>query len=321
MPRKPETPTNTRFVTYCIVSLICVAIFQIRANASVDVLPTVLWFIPAPFALWQIFSAMDHYAYDRRCCVQGSTTPCPQVLCIVQLALLLPLLGQVATWIQTFLAVTVDDANLGADVQACAIHFALPFLVVFECEFYRMYWIDQGRELPLPYSAIFRAIREANQDGNFEESRDCIGYAFTVPESEISQREMSGWFPPRWHGIDAADLILFHVMGMQLFGLISRPLLGIPEPDSVLLTVFQIFYTARYPSSILLCVLLQRPIRLLARMIFSYFMGLSHKFWRLWRGVDNSQQEDQQAGASARYLERCAAHRALLPTSSATVRS
>ena len=288
--RRPDSPSKACVATYCIISLISVAIFQFRPPATDDNSRTALWLILGPWCIWLTYSALDHYLHDNGRCFQDSVTKDPHGLYSFQVSLLLPLLGTVATWIQTNLAVTADDANLGADLQACAIHFALSYFVISECEFYRMYWLYRGRKIPLPYRAILKMILEANRDPDFPGCRDCTSLPDIAPISNILQNEAPRWCSNVVLRV-ALDLLMYHVRGMCTIVYLVRWLLGVPEPDCVTFWNFQVLYISRHPCYVLLDMLLQRPLRLIYSMQWMALVGLGERLWQGWHDKRNSHVE------------------------------
>jgi hypothetical protein len=267
-----EAPTKVRFASYCLLSLVSVAVSHFthdNTNCAIQL----LWLAGACFAAVGFAAHIDSALHP------SYTAP----ICAV-----LVLLCQLATWTQTYLTVPPTDTRSGSSVsiQACVIHFAMSFYVLSECEYYRLYWITHRNNQPLTFRSLFEAYFSADSDHAFEQSRDCLSYYFGEPDSELP----SHWFPRNILTRFIIDLFfLFSWMCL------SYPVKRLANPDledeglqlvfslrSALFTPTNKFSLVPNSLSLMLGVKLQRPIRLLNRMLFWLIVDFA-KYVRKWR--------------------------------------
>ena len=281
MSRRPfEAPTKVRFATYCLLSLASVAVsYLTRDNTNCA---AQLFWLAGPYIVAIGFAAyMDANLHPRY------TAP----ICAV-----LTLLPQLATWTQIYLTIPPTDTRNGSStaIQACVIHFAMSFYVLSECEHYRLYWITHRKNQPLTFRSFFEAYLAADSDRTFEQSRDCISYNFGAPDLELLLRD--GWSSRETLTWLIVDFFIFWSLFWFNSICLSYPVKRLANPglndetlpllnsvmEGVLFTPKDTFSLVPRTCVVMLGVYLQRPIRLLNRMLFWSIVDCVKYVWK-WR--------------------------------------
>ena len=166
-------------------------------------------------------------------------------------------MGQVALEIQRRLADKATLVRPGRDIQNFAIHFALSFWFLSECEYQCLNWTTTDRRFELHSFNRFHSTR----DNDCNESRDCVYYF------DIGLIFQQGW-----------KLLVHSTFGLMLFWLVAMPVLNYPikclvnpardDPFDLGQLMFGTFFTAESHWCLVDCLILPRPVRLLNRMLF-----------------------------------------------------
>jgi hypothetical protein len=279
-----EIPTKTRFATYCFLSLTSVATFQIRPSGDANVAVQLLW-ITLPFLATLVFHTINDHASDSR---RKVVEPSPPSSYTIPLSVSLVLLGQIAIWTRTYLGIppTFATAN-GADVQACTLHFAMSFWVLSECEFMCAYWNSRLRDEPFDLVALEASVHPANLDWTFTTCRDCISYR-TPCQVYIPPR--NGWWSlEALFGLplDLVYLICFTWVGMVCLLYPIKCFVN-PDPNGDTFPIknefLGVFFTPRSSFFMWIDVALQRPIRLINRMLFELMVDGVKRARVWWNG-------------------------------------
>jgi hypothetical protein len=196
----------------------------------------------------------------------------------------LVLLGQLAIWTRAYVTTLTTGIESGTDIQIYVLHFAMSFYVLSECEFYRLYWTTHRHDQPLNFRSLLEAFCAADQDPAFEQSRDCLSYHFGVPDLEYPPRD--GWL--------SRDTLMRHMVEMFVFSMpfhlgmacLSYPIKRFANPDSNIDTfplgfaMWLVFFNPTNSIAFVLGVKLQRPIRLLNRILFWSIVDCIGKVWK-----------------------------------------
>lgn len=274
MPRHrfgpPTTTLQAQFATYCLLSLIVVAIFQCKPSGDANALVTLIWG-NTPFIVSAVFHTMNNIRYMK------AWLPLQY---IVILSMTLLGLGQVATWIPTYLAV-----ECGTDAQARAIHFALSYVVLSEWEFYRLCWETHHGNRPFNLKSLLAASNDALDDPDFRERRDFLGYC--IPEPPVPRPEDGWMFTRRFINFMLPSIQMwgFHLTSGCLNHLVKRLANRDPHGDDFPLFFkgfYQVFFTPRYRIFHVLDLLFQRPIRVLNGMMFWFVKRWVERAWNVW---------------------------------------
>jgi hypothetical protein len=283
MPARPsEVLTKARFATYCLLSLTSVAVFRSKPSEDTKVVVQLLW-AAIPFLATVIFHGINDFVNGRHI---ECTEACIPHYYAAPISIVLVVLGQFATWTQSHLVAATTTMDRGIDAQACAIHFALSFFLLSECEFYRLYWSAYRQESPLNLSSLFDIIHEANNDRNFEESRDCINYQRPYAQIRgdcMSRETFKQYLEYSLHGAFS------HLVAMACLNYpIKRLVNPDPKGDSFPLSAqfLEVFFTPKHQILLWLDIQLQRPIRLLNRMLLWSIVEMAEKAWRVWDNTD-----------------------------------
>jgi hypothetical protein len=282
MPRRPfEAPTKVRFATYCLLSLGSVAIFQFTPSDDTNCAMQLLW-LASPCVAIIVVYMINNLVNKRSTAYMDS---CLHPIYTAPISAVLVLLGQLAIWTRAYLTTPPTDIESGTDIQACVIHFAMSFYVLSECEFYRLYWTTHRYDQPLNFRSLFEAFCAADQDPAFEQSRDCFSYHFAVPHLEFPPRD--GWFSHDTFMRLIVDMFVFtipfHVVGMAC---LSYPIKRLANPDlnddklPLAFAMWRAFFSPTNSFSFVLGVKLQRPIRLLNRILFWSIVDCIGRVWK-----------------------------------------
>ncbi|KAF2131851.1 hypothetical protein P153DRAFT_382744 [Dothidotthia symphoricarpi CBS 119687] len=220
--RLSKIPTKARFATQCLQSLISVAVFQIQPSKDTNIAMRLLWIAILPITT-AILHIMDDIVNGRfgKC-----TEACLPQSYAVPVSMMLVALGHLAMWAQSYFTVATTTIDRGIDAQRCALHFAMAFFILSECEFYRLYWMAHRRESHFNLSSLFDTISQANHDPDFEESRDCIFYHFTIPHPP-----RDGWMSRqgfKWWVKELLCTAIFYFVGMAC---LNYPVKRLANPD------------------------------------------------------------------------------------------
>jgi hypothetical protein len=266
MPRRPfEAPTKVRFATYCLLSLLSVAIFQFTTSDDINCAMQQLLCLATP-CIVMIGAYMINNHINKHSTT--SMDSCLHPLYTAPLSAVLVFLGQLAIWIRVHLTIPPTDIESGPHIQERAIHFAISFYVLSECEYHRIYWITHRHGIAL------------------EQSRDCVSYYSARPIVE---------YPPRGSWLSHVPFFIRHLVDAFLFtvpflvGLICLryPIKRLTNPDledseiplkAALLVLFN--PTNRFSCFLLLQ--LQRPVRLLNKILFWWIVDCIRGLWK-WR--------------------------------------
>ncbi|KAF2446074.1 hypothetical protein P171DRAFT_483453 [Karstenula rhodostoma CBS 690.94] len=191
-------------------------------------------------------------------------------------------LGQFAAWIPTYLAV-----ERGTCAQARAIHFALSYVVLSECEFFRVCWEWHHGNRRFNLESLLAAEREASNDADFCERRDFGSFDHCIPKPPAPRPEDDWMSIRRIVDFVAPGLLAY---GFQLAcGCFNYPVKRLvnPNPQGDGFPLFfkgfyQVFFTPRYWILGLLDLILQRPIRVLHGMLFWLARGWVERAWNTW---------------------------------------
>ncbi len=202
------------------------------------------------------------------------------------LSVVLVLLGQLAIWTRVHLTIPPTGIESRTNIQECVIHFTMSFFILSECEFCRLYWTTHRRNESLTFRSLFDAYCAADKDLDFEQSRDCMTYHFLVPYLELPPR--NGWFSRdalTRHGVDMFVYFApFHLVGMAFLCYPLKRLVN-PDPDGDRFPLgFAMWWMLFNPTNSFAFVLgmkLQRPIRLLNRILFWSIVDGVGKVWRV----------------------------------------
>jgi hypothetical protein len=280
MSRRPfEAPTKVRFATYCLLSLASVAVSHfalVNSKCAIQL----LWLTGPCIVAIRFAAYMDSNLHP------SYTAP----ICAV-----LVFLRQLAIWTQTYLTIPPTDirSESSTTIQACVIHFAMSFYVLSECEYYRLYWIMHLNNQPLTFHSLFKAYFAADIDRAFEQSRDCLSYHFGLIDSELPLRD--GWVFRNPLTSFVIEMLIFYYPFMFSWMCLSYLVKRLANPDledeglqlvfslrSALFTPTNKFSLVPNSLSLMLGVKLQRPIRLLNRMLFWLIVDFA-KYVRKWR--------------------------------------
>lgn len=283
-----KTPAYTRFATYCFLCLLSVAIFQIRPAGNADIAVHLLW-MTIPFIFTLIFYTVNDHSSDVS---PRYVDPSPPSSYTIPLSTSLILLGQIAIWTRTYLGIPPTFATPnGADVQACILHFAMSFWILSECEYIRLYyWHARLRDRPLNLITLRDSIASANFDWTFTVSRDCCSYR--VP-CQVNMPPRNGWWS--LEALFGVPLDFFYIIAFTWVGMVCLvyPVkrFANPDPDGdafpIRYALVEVFFTPRSYFFNWLDIILQRPVRLVNRMLFELVAeGLKRALdWWRRRGV------------------------------------
>jgi hypothetical protein len=264
MPRRPfEAPTKVRFATYCLLSLLSVAIFQLTTSDDINCAMQQLLCLATP-CIVMIGAYMTNKHINKH-----STThmdSCLHPLYTAPLSAVLVFLGQLAIWTRVHLTIPPTDIGSGPHIQECAIHFAMSFYVLSECEYHRLYWTTHRHGIA------------------FEQSRDCVSYHFAQPILEHLPSD--SWLSRDTllrHMVDVFVFYLpFYMVGIKCVGYPIKRLVN-PDLDDdefrLKVGLLTLFTPTNFFSNILL-LQLQRPIRLLNRILFWSIVDCIQGVWK-----------------------------------------
>jgi hypothetical protein len=264
MPRRPfEAPTKVRFATYCLLSLLSVAIFQFTTSDDINCAMQQLLCLATP-CIVMIGAYMINKHINKH-----STThmdSCLHPLYTAPLSAVLIFLGQFAIWTRVHLTIPPTDIGSGPHIQECAIHFAMSFYVLSECEYHRLYWTTHRHGIAL------------------EQSRDCVSYYSTRLILEYQPRNGRLSRIPFFirHAVDAFLFIVPFLVGLICLG---YPIKRLANPDledsenPLRAALVALFTPTNFFSSTLL-IQLQRPIRLLNRILFWAIVDCIRGVWK-----------------------------------------
>jgi len=221
----------------------------------------------------RFYSVNDHSIDANGHLLPRQVDPSPPTSYTILLTMTLVHLGQIAIWTQTYLGVPpAFPKDLSAVVQECTLHFAMAFWMISECEFLRAYWHSRLQEWPVNLITLLQSIPRANFDLSFLVSRECCRYRrpcqyYRPPRDGLTHLELLCRAP-----LDLFDIMAFTWVGMVCLLYPVKRFANpgpngdtFPIPDGFLGGVF---FTPRSNWFILLDVALQRPVRLLNRMLF-----------------------------------------------------
>jgi hypothetical protein len=282
MSRGPfEAPTKVRFATYCLLSLLSVAIFQFTTSDDINCAMQQLLCLASP-CIVMIGAYMINNHINKH-----STTymdSCLHPLYTAPISAVLVFLGQLAIWTRVHLTIPPTDIESSTHIQECVIHFAMSFYVLSECEYYRLYWTTHRHGQPLNFGSLFEVYCTADGDRDFEQSRDCISYQSARPILEYPPR--NGWlFHVTFSIRHVVDILLFSVPFLVGLICLGYPIKRLANPDlddgdiplkAALLALFT-------PTNFFSCILLsklQRPIRLLNRILFWSIVDCIRGVWK-----------------------------------------
>jgi hypothetical protein len=167
----------------------------------------------------------------------------------------------------------------------------MSFYVLSECEYYRLYWITHRNSQSLTFRSLFEAYFAADNDRAFEQSRDCLSYHFGVSDLELPPRD--DWFPRNALMRFIIYLFIFYYLFMFSWICLSYPVKRLANPDldgknlPLVISFLRALFTptnkfSLVPNSIslMLGVKLQRPIRLLNRMLFWSIVDFVEYVWK-----------------------------------------
>ena len=294
-----EIPTKTRFAVYCLLSLQSVSLFQMRPlrDADIDVqllcivLPAqLIWMaLPLVFVL-MFYSINDHSSNDANDQGPKYVDPSPPTSYTILLSMTLIHLGQIAIWTRTYLGSPPTFAkDISAIIQECTLHFAMSFWVISECEYIRAYWHSHLQEWPVTLITLLFSIPSANFDHDFLVYRDCFSYWWPCQY----------YMPPRdgWWSLEAllgVPLDIFYMISFTWAGMVCLlyPVkrFANPDPNGDTFTVknefMGVFFTPRSYWFIYLDFALQRPVRLVNRMLFELVAEGIKRALDQWRQRD-----------------------------------
>lgn len=267
----PPTPTQqAQFAKYCLLSFVAVSVFQCKPSGDANALVTLIWG-NTPF----ITSTAIH-ALNRIGCIK--TRLSQQYTALVSLTLLG--LGQFATWIPIYLA-----KECGTGRQVCAIHFALSYIILSECEFYRLCWETHNGNRPFNLNSVLAASQDASKDPDFDERYDYTSYGFLkIPVL----RPEDGWLCRRSFMHFIMPLIqagIFHLVSGCLNYLVKRLANPNLHSDNFPLGIeeyYHVFFTPRRWIYSLLDLLFQQPTRVLNGMLFWSIKRWVDRAWNTW---------------------------------------
>ncbi|KAF2867016.1 hypothetical protein BDV95DRAFT_598528 [Massariosphaeria phaeospora] len=301
-----QSPTWLRYMAYCLLSIISATLYQGPWVASPD-LDKLSWAsvlrVSLTVALIQITRPVMHNLCSQELQQKPSDTY-PFTL------------GMALAAFPELLTILVQRRDAGptfprpANAQAWAIHFGICFLVVSECEFYRIYQVkqDPGSEEWMKEPEMlkawlkygwknmklgWRSLLFANIDGKYKESRDYFGGISCMMRSKR-------WRLPRTSD-SCTDIIVatFPVLSIPLwfamngcFNLAVKRMFN-PDPlgESLLgcLLGLDILYTSTTWWDVVLSWLLLRPIRTLSELLFPYETAISAPHSSSKVGIERSQ--------------------------------
>ena len=264
----PTAVMQIQFVTYCLLSLTAVAMFQCKPFGDANAISILIWG-NIPIIVSGLFHIMNDIA-----CIETNL----HYQYIVGLSAILLGLGQIATWIPTHLAV-----ERGTAAQAGAIHFALSYIVISESEFCRLCWMTHHGDRPLSFKSLVTAREEAMEDPYFKEFRDYFDYG--IQGRYEFQHEENATFTRRFilytsYGIKLWD---FHILSACINHIVR--LLANPNRQSDtfnLMLCNQVFFTPRRRIYLILDFLLQRPLRVLNVIFFWSVKIQVERAWDIW---------------------------------------
>jgi hypothetical protein len=266
MPRRPfEAPTKVRFATYCLLSLLSVAIFQFTTSDDINWAMQQLLCLASPCIV-----IIGAYMINNHINKHSTTymDSCLHPLYTAPISAVLVFLGQLAIWTRVHLTIPPTDIESSTHIQECVIHFAMSFYVLSECEYYRLYWTTHRHGI------------------DFEQSRDCISYHFAM--SILEHLPSDSWLSRDTfmrHMVDVFVLYIpFYMVGLVCLGYPIKRLAN-PDLDDGELRLKVGLLTLFTPTNLFSCILvfqLQRPIRLLNRILFWSIVDCIRGVWKRW---------------------------------------
>jgi hypothetical protein len=261
---KFKGPTRCRYSILCLLSLISVALYQtfIRWPA---LCPPSFIFLPV------IISAAVRSCFSPR--KRPSHRYC------IPLSVLMVSLGRTTVAIQK--NTTIADPTIHPPVaQAWAIHFALSFCLLSECEYYRQY--IKSKKLNPNLTGFITASCRANLDIKFKVRRDAFSYSIRMPHGDLSIMETSK--ATIYH-------LLFSLVFFAACGCLNYPIKRMANPNNQgeslvhLLTGRNILFMSDDGWVALMeFMILQRPVRLLNITLFWSGIELTKRAWAKWKG-------------------------------------
>jgi len=289
--RSFRAPSTARFVTYCLLSLTSVAIYYIRPSKDTSLFMRVVWgTLPGIASVVFYMIYMINNFVNRRSAPPAEPRPPPDYT--VALSQALVLLGQLAIWTQIYLAVPTTATDHSTDIQVCAIHFAMSFCFLSECEYYRRHsQMHQPRQPFDDLRLLVGIIRAANHDPSYKESRDTVNYSFVRPHWQLEFPPRLGWLSRHTcerHLVDLLSLLSFQVGLACLNYPIKRLANHGPNGDRFPLPGLgaNVFFTPRLAIFGALDLFLQRPMRLFNRMLFWWIVDCLQRARRWWNSTD-----------------------------------
>jgi hypothetical protein len=275
--RRPfESPTKIRFATYCLLSLGSVAVFQFTTSTITKCAMQLLWLACPCITMVAVY--MISNLVNKRS--TAYTDSCLHPVYTVPISAVLVLLGQLAIWTRVYLTIPPTDIKGSTYVQECVIHFAMSFYVLSECEFYRLYWITHRHGRPFSFRSLFKAICAADNDNTFHQSRDCASYHFGMPDLELPQR--NGWLSHDTFMRLFIDIFVFDIPAHISMACLCYPVKRLVNPDLTgdEFTSAAVYFTPMNSFWMFLGVKLQRPLRLLNRLLFWSIVDCMGKIWK-----------------------------------------
>jgi hypothetical protein len=264
MPRRPfEAPTKVRFATYCLLSLLSVAIFQFTTSDDINCAMQQLLCLASPCIVMIGAYMINNHINKHPTTYMDS---CLHPLYTAPLSAVLVFLGQLAIWTRVHLTIPPTDIGNDPYIQECAIHFAMSFYVLSECEYHRLYWTTHRHGIA------------------FEQSRDCVSYHFAMPIFEYLPSD--SWLSRDTlmrHVVDVFVLYIpFYMVGLVYIGYPIKRLVNPDLDDGELhlkVGLLTLFNPTNFFSNILV-LQLQRPMRLLNRILFWSIVDCIQGVWK-----------------------------------------
>ena len=308
-PARPIGPTPTCFFTYCLLSLISVAHWQIMPSEKATDTTKWLWWagpVVVPGFVCEYYSIRNQSTGTPSLCIPTHYT--------LAVLVLLNHCGVFAIFIHNDF-VTRHAASIQqwkGNGQICAIHFALSFFVLSECEHYRLYWVTHPRPRTL-YETTWekhragwweplRIIKGALTDPNFTERRDRFAY-FDFEHSQTWSQ----------HIIQTFWFLFFHAVVMMALNYGVKRQVN-PEHDDSFYSIgvlTRTFFTSKYARWQVLNCLLQRPIRLLNYTLFWAAKDGLERVGKSWQERKARRQAKRDEEVARGFFEAHAARRGL----------
>ena len=171
--------------------------------------------------------------------------------------------------------------GIHSNAQAWSIHFALFFIVLSECEHYRIY-------LQRFNTSFLETLVWANTDKGYEESRDAFSYWLTgLPGSWAPSLDL----PPLGLLVNFMRVAVVFCLFLVVLALLNYPIKRFANPDPASTDLVQlaggreVFFSSDKWWLHVVAIYFLRPMRLLNRMLFWSCMELLECAWVRYKRI------------------------------------